>query len=185
MSTQMLTMAHWPPATRSRAFSNAGRIWLGSRTAMPQPPKHSANFSKSTSPSLLPTAAALRPVFADLAAADLVHRRVVADHRDIGQAEALRGFHVPCGHAEGTVAVVTQHFFLRMDELGRHRERSADAQGAERPGVHPVAGFARLHCRRGNRHDVAAVADVDRVVGQKFVDLVSDAIRIDRHRIPI
>ena len=131
---------------------------------------------------LIADAAALWTVLADLAAADLVHRRVVADHRHVGQLEALRGFHIPRGHAEGTVAVVAQHFFLRMDELGRHRERSADAQSAEWPWVHPVAGLARLHRRRGDRHHVAAVADVDRVVGQEFIDLISDAIRIDRRR---
>ena len=68
-----------------------------------------------------------------------------------------------------------------MHELGRHRERRADTESAERPRIHPVAGFARLHGRRGDRDDVAAVADVNRVVGQKFIDLVSHPIRIDRH----
>src|SRR6266498_4990214 len=129
---------------------------------------------------LVADAATLRTVLADLAAADLVHRRVVADDGDIRQSEALRRFHVPRSHAEGTVAVIAQHFFLRMHELGRHRERRADTESAQRPRIHPVAGFARLHGRRRDRYDIAAVADVDSVLGQEIVDLVSDSIRIDR-----
>src|SRR5258706_7388433 len=64
---------------------------------------------------LITHTATLRTVLADLAAADLIHRRVVADHSHIRELKALRGFHIPSGHAEGAVTVVTQHFFLRMD----------------------------------------------------------------------
>ena len=70
-----------------------------------------------------------------------------------------------------------------MDELGRHRERSADAERAERrrgPSSYPALRGSTAG--RGNRYHVAAVADVDRVVGQKFIDLISDAIRVDRRR---
>src|SRR6185436_17887314 len=59
---------------------------------------------------LVADTAALGAVLGDLAVADLVHRRVVADHGDVRRAETIGGFHVERRHAEGTVAVVAEHF---------------------------------------------------------------------------
>ena len=65
------------------------------------------------SPSRLPTLPRCSPYLADLAVADLVHRRVVADDREIRRAEAVGRLHVERGHAERAVAVVAEHFLLR------------------------------------------------------------------------
>ncbi len=127
--------------------------------------------------------ATLFAVFGELAVADLIHRRIIADHRDIGRAEAVGGLHVEGGHAEGAVAVVAEHLFVRVRQFCRERKAGADAERAERAGVHPVAGRPRAHRLRRDRHHVAAIADIDRVVGEKFVDLIGDAVGIDRRRV--
>src|SRR6478672_11775748 len=122
---------------------------------------------------LVADATALGAILADLSATDLIHRRVIADYGHVRQFEALRGLHVPGRHTEGAIAVITEHFFLGMDELRGHCEGSTDAKRAERTRVHPVAGFARLDGCRRDRHHVATITDIDGVVGEKLVDLVS------------
>src|ERR1700730_2293360 len=73
-------------------------------------------------------AAALLAVLGDLAVADLVHGRVVADHGDVRHAEAIRRLHVEGRHAEGAVAVVAEHFLLRVGESCRDGKARADPQ---------------------------------------------------------
>ena len=119
------------------------RSCAGSRTSSPCPPSISPNLPNGTSPSRLPTLPRCSTVFGDLAITDLVHRGVVADHRDEGRAEAVCRLHVEGRHAERAVAVIAEHFLLRMGELRGHREAGADAEAAERARIHPVAGPAR------------------------------------------
>ena len=76
---------------------------------------------------LVADVAALLAVLGDLAVADLVHRRVVADDGDVGRAEAVGGLHVEGGHGEGAVAVVAQHLLVRVRQLGGHGEAGAHA----------------------------------------------------------
>ena len=59
-------------------------------------------------------------------------------------------------------------------------ESRADAETAERARVHPVARLSRPHRLGGNGHDIAAVADIDGVVGQELVELPRHAIGMDR-----
>src|SRR5919106_2308072 len=109
---------------------------------------------------LVADVAALLAVLGELAEADLVHGRVVADHRDVRRAEPVGGLHVERGHAEGAVAVIAKDLLGGIGQLGRHGEAGADPERAERAGIHPMPGLARLHRLRADRHHVAAVADV-------------------------
>src|SRR4029077_20696229 len=70
--------------------------------------------------------AALLAVLGELAVADLVHRRVVADDGDVGHLEAVRGLHVEGRHAEGAIAVVAEHFLVGVREARRDGEAGAD-----------------------------------------------------------
>src|SRR5258706_8448046 len=124
--------------------------------------------------------AALRSVLCELAVADLVHRAVVADNGEIGNLEAVGGFHVEGGHAEGAVAVVTENLLLRIPEPGGDSEAGPNAERTEGAGIHPLTRAARAHGLRRDRHHVTTVTDVDRVVGQELIDLVRHAVRIDR-----
>ena len=133
------------------------------------------------SPSLLPTLPRSGAVLGDLAVADLVHRRVVADHRDVRRAEAVGRLHVEGGHAEGAVAVVAQHFLVRDARAWRPCAKPVPTPSEpSAPGSIQLPGRARPHGLRRDRHHVAAVADVDRVVGEELVDLVGHAIGMDR-----
>ena len=67
-----------------------------------------------------------------------------------------------------------------MGETCGDREAGADAERAKRPWIHPLAGPARAHCQRRDRHDIATVTDIDRVVCEKLVKLVGNPIRVDR-----
>ena len=67
-----------------------------------------------------------------------------------------------------------------MGEPGREREPGADSERPEGPRVHPVAGGARLHGLRADGDDVAAVPDVDGVLGQELIELPRDPIGVDR-----
>src|ERR1700674_2757396 len=100
---------------------------------------------------------ALLTVFGELAIADLVHRRVVTDHGHVGCVEAVGRFHVEGGHAEGTVAVVAEHFLLRIGEPGGDGATGAHPERAQRTGIHPLTGAARAHGLRRYRHHIAAV----------------------------
>ena len=86
-------------------------------------------------------------------------------------------------HAFSYVLLAVKHHdvALRLRELRRHRKSGADAQRAERTRIHPAAGFVRPHDGTRERDDVAAVADVDRVFLQEFVDLVAQAHGMNRH----
>src|SRR5258705_2272947 len=108
--------------------SRADLAWLAHRDA----PAAEAlgEFFEIDVAEFIANAAALRTVLADLAAADLIHRRIVTDHGQVRQVEALSGFHVPRGHAERALAVIAQHFFFRIHELCGHRQPSAYAESA-------------------------------------------------------
>ena len=67
-----------------------------------------------------------------------------------------------------------------MRQFGRHRKPCSDAERTKRSGIHPLAWAARPHCLRGNRHDVAAVADVDCILFEKLVDFPSEPVRVNR-----
>ena len=69
-------------------------------------------------------------------------------------------------------------------ELRGHREGKAHPERAERTGVHPQSRSPGLHDPAGEGDDVAAVADVDRVVREELVDLVREPQRVDRRVLP-
>ena len=50
----------------------------------------------------------------------------------------------------------------------------------KRARIHPLAGIPRTHRLGRNGDDIAAIADVDRVLTQELVDLVGQAIGMDR-----
>src|SRR4051795_4305823 len=124
--------------------------------------------------------APIRAVLLDLAVADLVHVRVVADDADERQVEAHRGVEVEAGEAERAVAEEAHDLTVGVGLLGADAERHADADRPERARVHPQAGALRLHDAAGEGDDVAAVADEPRVLGEGLVDLVREAQRVDR-----
>src|ERR1700689_4030974 len=76
----------------------------------------------------IPDAGALLAVLGELAIADLVHGRVVADDGDVRHAEAVGRLHVEGGHAEGTVAVVAQSFLGGIRKPRCDREARADTE---------------------------------------------------------
>src|SRR6516162_4133870 len=123
---------------------------------------------------------ALLAVLGELPVADLVHRRVVTDDCDVGHAEAVRGLHVECGHAEGAVAVVAEDLLVAVREAGRDGKARTDTERAERTRVHPLPWTARAHCLCGDGHYIAAITDINSVVGEELVELVRHAIRVDR-----
>src|SRR5580692_10188510 len=88
-------------------------------------------------------AAPLLAVFRELAVADLVHRGIVADDREIGHTKAVGRLHVEGRHAEGAVAVVAQHFLGRVREPRRDRKSGAHAERAESARIHPLARSPR------------------------------------------
>src|SRR5262245_60795419 len=129
--------------------------------------------------------AAVRAVLLDLAVPDLVHRRVVADDADERQVEAHQRLEVETGQREGAVTEERDDLLVRAGVLGGHHERHADAECPEWTRVHPVPRRLRLHDLAGERDDVAAVADVDRVLGEELVDLVDQAVRVDRRGVGV
>src|SRR3954464_11004148 len=132
---------------------------------------------------LVADVAARLAVLLDLAVADLVHVRVVADDPDERQVEAHRGVEVEAGEAERAVAEEGEDLPVGIGLLGADAERDADADGPERARVHPQAGALGLHDAAGERDDVAAVADEPRVLGEGLVELVREAQRVDRRRV--
>src|SRR3954466_13575678 len=122
-------------------------------------------------------------VLLDLAVADLVHVRVVADDADERQVEAHGRVEVEPGEAERAVAEQGHDLTVGVGLLGADAERHGDADGPERARVHPQARALRLHDAAGEGDDVAAVADEPRVLGQGLVDLVREAQRVDRRRV--
>src|SRR3954454_3250869 len=132
---------------------------------------------------LVADVAAALAVLLDLAVADLVHVRVVADDADERQVEAHGGVEVEAGEAERAVAEQAHDLTVGVGLLGADAERHADADRSERARIHPQAGALRLHDAAGERDDVAAVADAPRVLGEGLVDLVREAQRVDRGRV--
>src|ERR1700679_3776317 len=128
-------------------------------------------------------AAPLLAVFRQLAVADLVHRGIVADDREIGHAEAVGRLHVEGRHAEGAVAVVAQDFLGRVREPRRDRKSGAHAERAESARIHPLARAPRAPSLRRDGDYIAAVADVYGVVAQEFVELPGDTVGMDRHAV--
>src|SRR3954449_1535190 len=122
-------------------------------------------------------------VLLDLAVADLVHVRVVADDADERQVEADRRVEVEAREAERAVTEEGEDLAVGVGLLGADAERDADADGPERARIHPQAGALRLDDAARERDDVAAVADEPRVVGQRLVELVREAQRVDRRRV--
>src|SRR5581483_11401104 len=72
--------------------------------------------------------AALLAILRKLSVADLVHRGVIADDRDVRYAKAICRLHVEARHAERAIAVIAQHLLVRMREPGGNRETGADAE---------------------------------------------------------
>src|SRR4051812_34624977 len=132
---------------------------------------------------LVADVAAALAVLLDLAVADLVHVRVVADDADERQVEADRRVEVEAREAERAVTEQREDLAVGVGLLGADAERDADADGPERARVHPQAGALRLDDAARERDDVAAVADEPRVVGQRLVELVREAQRVDRRRV--
>jgi hypothetical protein len=128
----------------------------------------------------LPFVAALLAVLLDLPVADLVHVGVVAHDSDEREVEANHRLEVPAGEAEGSIAEQADHLAVGPCELRRHGEGHADTERAERTRVHPQTGAPRLHDAARERDNVAAVTDVQRVVGEELVDLVGETQRVDR-----
>src|SRR3954451_12300975 len=132
---------------------------------------------------LVADVAAVLAVLLDLAVADLVHVRVVADDADERQVEAHGRVEVEAGEAERAVAEQAHDLTVGIGLLGADAERHADADRPERARVHPQAGALRLDDAARERDDVAAVADEPRVLGEGLVDLVREAQRMDRRRV--
>src|SRR4051795_11175346 len=132
---------------------------------------------------LVADVAAIRAVLLDLAVANLVHVRVVADDADERQVEAHGRVEVEAGEAERAVAEQAHDLAVGVGLLGADAERHADAARPQRGRGHPQAGALRLDDAAGERDDVAAVADEARVLGQGLVDLVREAQRMDRRRV--
>src|SRR4051812_48803573 len=132
---------------------------------------------------LVADVAAALAVLLDLAVADLVHVRVVADDADERQVEADRRVEVEAREAERAVTEEGEHLAVGIGLLGADAERDADADGPERARVHPQAGTLGLDDAAGERDDVAAVADEARVLRQRLVELVREAQRVDRRRV--
>src|SRR5918999_5083946 len=127
---------------------------------------------------------ALFAVLLDLAVADLVHVRVVAHHADEREVEADHRLEVPAREAEAAVAEQADHLAVGPGELRGHREGNAHAERAERTGIHPQSRSTGLDDPAREGDDIAAVADVDRVVGEELVDLVREPQRMDRRVLP-
>src|SRR5580765_7648994 len=81
--------------------------------------EHLGEFTERHVAEEIADVAALLAVLGELPVADLVHRRVVADDRDVGHAEAVRGLHVESGHAEGAIAVVAEDLLVAVREARR------------------------------------------------------------------
>src|SRR3954468_10227875 len=132
---------------------------------------------------LVADVAAALAVLLDLAVADLVHVRVVADDADERQVEADRRVEVEAREAERAVTEEGEDLAVGVGLLGADAERDADADGPERARIHPQAGALRLDDAARERDDVAAVADEPRVLRQRLVELVREAQGVDRRRV--
>ena len=79
------------------------------------------HFGERTERHVAELVADVAPLFAvlgELAVANLVHVRVVADDGEVGRAETIGRLHVEGGHAEGAVAVIAEHLLVGVHQLG-------------------------------------------------------------------
>src|SRR4029453_9247490 len=104
---------------------------------------------------------------------------VVADDTDDVDLLANAGLELHHVQAERAVAIHDDDVALRARELRRHGIPGAGTERAERPRVEPVPEPARAEAVRRRAHEVAAVADEDRVAGDEPVDLRAHAQRVD------
>src|SRR4029453_15573331 len=95
--------------------------------------------------------------------ADLPPATVVADDARQRQPEADRRLQLDPVEPEGAVPGNEQYPARRLQQLGRDRERRAHTEAPERPWVKPLAGAGETNELGGATHDVAAVADDQRV----------------------
>ncbi len=176
-SSQTLMIAHVPRSARALE-RRANLSGLAHRFAVDA--QHVGELLEIDFAEIVADVAALFAVLLNLSAADLIHVQVVADDRDVRKAEPDRGLDVEAGHRKRTVAEQRDDFAFGLRQLGGHRETGADAERSERTGIHPESRALWTHdvAREGN--DVAAVADEDRVVGEELVDLVREAVRMNR-----
>ena len=105
---------------------------------------------------------------------------VVADHHDDRQVVPDERVDVHQREAGGAVAEQQHHLAAGSGQPGGDRVAQTGAEAAVGPGVQPAAGRLRLDVLPGERHEVAAVADHDRVVGQPAVELAVDPHRVHR-----
>ncbi len=176
-SSQTLMIAHVPEA---RARSSAGTNPSGLAYRFAVDAQHVGELLEIDFAEIVADVAALFPVLLNLSAANLIHVHVVADDRDVRKAESNRGLDIEAGHRKRAVAEQRDDFTLGLRQLGGHRESGADAERSERTGIHPESRTFWTHDVAGEGNDVAAVADEDRVVGEKLVDFVREAIRMNR-----
>src|SRR6202012_3748654 len=116
--------------------------------------------------------APLLAVLCQLAVADLVHGRVVADDGKLGNPETVGGLHVKSIHAKRAVAVVAEHFFIRIGQTRGNGEPRTYAQRAQGTGIHPLSWSTWPHRLGRDGDNVATVTDIDSVLGQELVELV-------------
>ncbi len=114
--------------TDSRPRLQRGAYLGGIAYFLPVAAQHLGEFAERHVAQEIADIAALLAVLRELAVADLVHRRIVADDREIRHAEAIGGFHVEGGHAEGAVAVIAQDFLGRIRKSGGNRKTGAHTE---------------------------------------------------------
>src|SRR5215468_1305403 len=90
--------------------------------------EHLGEFAKRHIAEEIADVAALLAVLGELPVADLIHRRVVADDREVGHAEAVRSLHIERRHAEGAIAVVAEDLLIAVREAGGDGKARADTE---------------------------------------------------------
>src|ERR1700730_13753229 len=70
-----------------------------------------------------------------------------------------------------------------MSETCGNCETRTHAERAECTRIHPLPRPPRTYRLRRDRHDVAAVPDVDRVVREDLVEPICDPIRVNRRAV--
>ncbi len=108
---------------------------------------------------------------------------VVAHHADDRQAVAHEAVELHPREAEGAVAEQQADLPVRVRDLRGERVARARPEAAVRARVHPAARLVGLDHAAGERDEVAAVADHDRVAVEHLVELVVDAQRVQRRAV--
>src|SRR5205085_7273455 len=123
----------------------------------------------------------------DVVAVDQLHRMlleapdpVVADDPDDVGAEPNERVEVPEREPQRAVAPHHDDLPPGMREGGGERVPAPRAEAAVRPGVEEAAGLVRVDVLAGVRHEVAAVADDDRVAAEPAPEPAVGARRPDR-----